>query len=97
MLLTRILQLATAAISVPGRGRVELGFLKRMCTSTRRLLLFVDSYNSMHSTASGLDSASSLGLLESSLHLRLLMLEVSEVVAPQQSLECSDECAVIAS
>jgi hypothetical protein len=69
MLLTRILQLATAAISVPGRGRVELGFLKRMCTSMRRLLLFVDSYNSMHSTTSGLDSASSLGLLESSLHL----------------------------
>jgi hypothetical protein len=48
-------------------GRVELGLLKRMCTSVARLLLPMAVFSvGLGSAATRIDSASSLGLTESS-------------------------------
>jgi hypothetical protein len=69
--------LATVAISVPGRGRVELGLLKRMCTSAAQLLLVVAVFSvGLHSVATGTDSTSLLGLTESFEMRRLPLLSV---------------------
>jgi hypothetical protein len=102
MLLTRILQmdLTIAAISVPERGRVELGLLKRMCTSAAWLLLAVAIFSvGLRSEATGMDLASSLGLTESfeMRRLPLQVLEGSMVLTPQQPMERYDEGAIIAS
>jgi hypothetical protein len=59
MVLTRILQLATDAISTPEQGRLELEFLKKMCTSMTPLLLSVASCNiGLHSMTPGPDTVS---------------------------------------
>jgi uncharacterized RDD family membrane protein YckC len=102
MLLTRILQmaLATTGIAAPGRGRVELGLLKGMCTSATWLLLVVAVFSvSLCSTATWTDPASSLGLIESSetRRLPLRVLEGSMVLTSQQPMEWYDEGATIAS
>jgi hypothetical protein len=101
-LLTRILQMALTitAISAPERGRVELGLLKRMCTSAACLLLVVAVFSvGLRSEAIGMDLASSLGLTESfeMRRLPLQVLEGSMVLTPQRPMERYDEGAIIAS